>query len=99
MSSRVTFGLVPSRLFRSENMPCSPDAKWVVWPRQSAHYSDEAQAPAREATPRSPTANVILERIIVAAYTRCMPTAPAPPRIRAGCAAWPLQGGVRAFAL
>src|SRR5437667_11474684 len=99
MSSRVTFGLVPSRLFRSENMPCSPDAKWVVWLRQSAHCSDEAQAPARQETPRSAAANVILDRITLASSMRCLPLAPEPPMIRAGPSASPLHFGLYALAL
>src|SRR2546430_8997096 len=65
MSRRVTFGFVPLMLFDSENMPCSPEAKWVVWPRHSAHCSDVAQAPARKATPISATAMTIFEPISV----------------------------------
>src|SRR5712691_12125109 len=65
MSRRVTWGFLPSRLFDMENMPCSPDAKWVVWPRHSAHCSDVAQAPASKATPMSAAAVTILERITV----------------------------------
>src|SRR5512132_1001809 len=65
MSRRVTLGFVPLMLFDIENMPCSPEAKWVVWPRHSAHCSDVAQAPASTATPTSATTATIFEPISV----------------------------------
>src|SRR5215467_6174092 len=65
MSRRVTLGFVPCMLLDMENMPCSPEAKWVVWARHSAHCSDVAQAPASKATPMSAAAVTILERITV----------------------------------
>src|SRR6266545_877718 len=64
-SRRVTLGFVPSRLFDMEKEPCSPEAKWVVWARHSAHCSDVAQAPASKATPMSAAAVTILEHITV----------------------------------
>src|SRR5712692_8933969 len=50
-SRRVTFGFLPSLSLRNEKRPCSPEAKCVVWPRQSAHSSDVAQPAANSASP------------------------------------------------
>src|SRR6266481_457786 len=65
ISRRVTLGFEPLMLFAIENMPCSPDAKWVVWLRHSPHCSDVAQAPDRNAIPMSAAAMTIFERIAV----------------------------------
>src|SRR6266567_3221962 len=42
-SRRVTLGRLPSLSLRNEKRPCSPEAKCVVWPFQSAHWSEVAQ--------------------------------------------------------
>src|SRR5713101_4188192 len=50
-SRRVTLGFLPSLSLRNEKRPCSPEAKCVVWPRQSAHSSDVAQPATDSASP------------------------------------------------
>src|SRR5258705_5817213 len=50
-SVRLTRGFVPSRLLRSEKIPCVPEAKWVLWPPQSDPSSDVAHAEVRITTP------------------------------------------------
>src|SRR5262249_20414299 len=57
-SVRVTRGLEPSLLLRIENMPCVPEAKWVVWLRHSAHCSDVAHAAVSIMTPPKNEASV-----------------------------------------
>jgi hypothetical protein len=38
-------------LFRIENIPCVPEAKWVVWPLHSDHSSEVAHAAVNINTP------------------------------------------------
>src|SRR5690242_20804308 len=58
MSERATRGFDPSLLLRIENMPCVPEAKWVVWLRHSDHCSDVAHAAVSIMTPPKNEASV-----------------------------------------
>src|SRR5262245_3870799 len=57
-SVRVTRGFEPSLLLRRENMPCVPEAKWVLWLRHSPHCSDVAHAAVSIMTPPKNEASV-----------------------------------------
>src|SRR5437879_1297044 len=67
-SRRVTLGRLPSLSLRSEKRPCSPEAKCVVWPRQSAHWSDVAQPAPDSASPA--IANRLSLRMLVISLLR-----------------------------
>src|SRR4029077_4617372 len=56
-SVRATRGFEPSLLLRSENIPCVPEAKWVVWPLHSDHSSDVAHAEVSRTMPPRTVAN------------------------------------------
>src|SRR5712691_7347682 len=70
-SSRVTLGCRPSLSLRNEKKPCSPEAKCVVWPRQSAHSSEVAQPVADRASPAIAT-RLSLRMLIIAVSSVCV---------------------------
>src|SRR5438067_10855534 len=82
-SRRVTLGCLPSLSLRNEKRPCSPEAKCVVWPFQSAHWSEVAQPAPDSASPTM--ASRLSLHMLVMLFSSRLCTAPWPLTRRRPC--------------